>query len=1601
MLGALVVATTSLVSCKDYDDEVQDLQTQINSLQTLVNTKEASINSTISTMQGTLNNLMGLEALLTGKISDGDAATLAAAKLAVAEAKAALEAAIAAGNAATLATAQQNLADAKAALEAAIASGDTATLAAAQKAVADATAALERALAAGDAATLAAAQKAVEDATAKLEAAIKSGDEAAIAAAQKAVADATAKLEAAFKAGDSETLAAAQKAVDDAKAKLEAAIKSGDEAAVAAAQKALDAATAKLEAAIKAGDDATLAAARKELADAKAALEAAIKSGDAATLAAAKDALAEVKSALEKAIAEGDAATLAAAKAALAEVKAELEAAIKSGDASTLATALDELNKASTELSAAIAKNAADIKKNADDIQTLVGQLADQDAAIKKAQADLAQALIQLEELGSRLGKLEGIVDLAVVDIETIKGQIRKAESEIEQIKNRLNTLEQNYTVLNDKVADALKDIEELWVAVKAQADVLAALGGGQDADAITEALKLLERLSSLENQVEYLIGDNAREVASRLDDHDVTLGELRAEFANYTKADEFEGLKANFTELEGKVNELEGNLSSLGSKVNTLAAALAKALRSLVFQPSLYVDGIESIEYPYIADTTLVIETSSRAINRPARTTEGFVDGGKKVIEATGKGLAPLRDWIRNNSSTSRFYGPAWPVDYHMNPSKSHPKWADVKGWNLREAEVITRSTNAAKNILITDKYVDGTDLFNVANGTITVGLQVKDPGLLAHHANPTEADGRPGNLQENGVRSNSPVYDDLLALQVYSDGDIEGEEKKVITSDYAMIYPEKVWPEAIIWNHKPNKLYKNTINFDEQCPYDGKVHVWKSPYDALGCNDASVYPDIELQWDDTEGIRLGDYLGIHYVRDCKTKSAKVPGTWAYGEESKWGYYYEFQRVGYSIDGNITVDSKYALFKDEDANGVSKNGVIEAWNVDDKGNTIKEKSMTSVDREPLVRVLVKRMADNQVVLDGYILIHITRKAADVPPGEKLEIDNLPTGSVTFNTCDAEKALEINWSQFSYFVLTQKMENMTKEDFDAQYGKDYQGVPDLKVAGATGTQAQGSDDLYFDLQIYDNMNGKKANDYSGTVTYRYNAVGTTNHTFTWTLSEEDLEYWTHDKTSLPVTLTKYIRYTKRSGAAKYDYVYVKLVAKLDRVKQSTGIQSKNTNYWFSTAAATLGADNGFDAIFFNSQFPQDGNVAFQAPAVFTNDIYNTFVQNKVDFTLTSVFSAYNALAYNKRERNETAKFYFVPEETTITTQAGVTYTITPRPNASDQKWNAFVCKYGFHQYPYQAHKWSTPAENKKILQNCAIDYNDGVFTNNKLYAVNNGTYTHIATLDQNITTGTVELVFRNPDNDVTKEILNAIGYTADHKNVLTEFHTKVGVVGHNNCGVAIYVDEMETGKDNSKAGTFWVSWQRPINVDTHEKDMVDAKNNGDYVYLVDMLQMYDWRGPVEGKMYGANQWLWAFYNVKSVKIDVTPSKVKTNMHQSNVNTFKPLSQITTRARLRALDASGNAAQTATIVFADNLPSYPTAYNMASMNDKLNEDLGLVPADVAKKALFGGLYYENNGENVEKFDVIVPIEINYGWGRFLASVKVRIDRTLGN
>ena len=53
------------------------------------------------------------------------------------------------------------------------------------------------------------------------------------------------------------------------------------------------------------------------------------------------------------------------------------------------------------------------------------------------------------------------------------------------------------------------------------------------------------------------------------------------------------------------------------------------------------------------------------------------------------------------------------------------------------------------------------------------------------------------------------------------------------------------------------------------------------------------------------------------------------------------------------------------------------------------------------------------------------------------------------------------------------------------------------------------------------------------------------------------------------------------------------------------------------------------------------------------------------------------------------------------------------------------------------------------------------------------------------------------------------------------------------------------------------------------------------------------------------------------------------------------------------------------------------------------------------SQLLRKERFGAIYYANNGENVDKFDLKIPVTIHYWWGELSEILEVHIDTTHGN
>ena len=965
---------------------------------------------------------------------------------------------------------------------------------------------------------------------------------------------------------------------------------------------------------------------------------------------------------------------------------------------------------------------------------------------------------------------------------------------------------------------------------------------------------------------------------------------------------------------------------------------SLSGDLTGLVFMPNLYLDGIETLTYDYLHGEYLGHKENLTGVSR--LTTTG---GAHKTITGLDNYLP---DRLNNSSAvapaaaTLYNYGPAWGVKYHMNPSNADMAYEDITGFNLLEPTILNYHTRATASVLgnITSPELNdaGKALFNTSNGIVTAGLKIQHPEKLEPF--PT--------VKDKNETANT------IALQAKTAASTVAEGK--VTSDYALIQPQKAYLEALYWRLKPHYAglgLPNTRKGDETgIPVDKyfgttaadvteKVHVYDSPQEALADPDGAA---LELYYNSAEGIDIASYLGLHMlVEDVKQFT---PGTtttpnklgvnlkeMSLEEGKEWGLTYQFNLVEYKVDGNATIDSRYAKWVNQDA------GILRAWNVDASGNPSSE-SATSIDREPLVQVLVKR--GDKVVLDGYILIHITRQNPEVAPNKTID---LLTKDAKFDLCNDIADLKTEWAQFSATVLTEGLENMTKKDFDEQYTIDAKGNFGSDAAGNT------TKDLKMFKAAPEKGGTYDAADDLGHIEYFANTEGTTNHAFKWHLAAEDLEKLTHDQAN-PVPVVRYVRYIG-NAKAKYPYIYVKLTYNLSRINKNQTFGELIPEYW----KGLDGSVNGKDAVIFDVKEPTNGG-----------DILG--ISRKVTSTLKG----------NVAKLVGTHKYYFVPEPVVV---GG--YTITPQSSAADTKWNKLFCKY----ITGDSHVFSK-AKLQETLEGCAIKYADGAFTNEDLYAVKGTSYVKIATLDP--ATSEITLV----KNETTKAVLNAIGYEPANANIQKELRSWVGVVTENSCGVAEYV----------KDGIFLTSWERPINlIDVATEPRIDANTNGNVIYALDLFKLYDWRGwntatvseagcvANQSNMWGDHLWFWGYYNVKSITIDTTPAKVKTTLGGGSWTT---MDQISNQVELKCGNVSGNAADPKTkgkVTYTNDL----TSYNSASQNAALTTFME------ANKAKFGTIWYYNNGGNVETFKVKVPITIAYEWGEFTTEVEFTIKGTIGD
>ena len=596
LFGALVAASTStFVSCKDYDDDINGLQGQIT---TNASTLEELVNEKVSNLTTEINALKSQDATLQEALTQAQADLAAAKTYTDQQAAAAQAAAIEAARqeiAAAQATLQAGIDDANTKLAAL--DGQVATQEQQIAALLDADNALQTAIntANGEIET---AKNMATTAQQAAEAAQNTANQNAEQLAQLVTNLTTVKEELDGQIsvlgekvdGVIETVAANKAEVDGKLAEVNALI-----AANTTSIEALkDTDTELAEKITKNTND--LLALQEQLTKMQAACEANLTAAKAYT----DTEVAALKSALG---------------ADIEEVKGELAAAvIRITTAEKTISSINEALKNQETTNAGVSES---IKKLEEDLATaqeaiesnmttltarigvIAGQIEDINGTLKLHDTRIETVQSQADALRTDLDALQGTVDEAKENLAKLTQDFNNYVSSNDAALAKLKTdLTDAYTQAINNQGETLRgEINEVNTELQSKIDALDGKLTGEGG--------INDQLDAIRTQIGAITGDDGtvglidekiNAANSRIDNVEQTIATLRSDIESQL-ADVTNEIGIIWTQLAINHQKMTNTLTALDSELARLAG-LSKQLKSLVFCPTTYVDGIECIKF-------------------------------------------------------------------------------------------------------------------------------------------------------------------------------------------------------------------------------------------------------------------------------------------------------------------------------------------------------------------------------------------------------------------------------------------------------------------------------------------------------------------------------------------------------------------------------------------------------------------------------------------------------------------------------------------------------------------------------------------------------------------------------------------------------------------------------------------------------------------------------------------------------------------------------------------------------------------------------------------------------------------------------------------
>ncbi len=1153
-----------------------------------------------------------------------------------------------------------------------------------------------------------------------------------------------------------------------------------------------------------------------------------------------------------------------------------------------------------------------------------------------------------IKALNAKLAALEGQHASDVADLTTKIGEAKTAAAAAQTTANEAKTAAAAAQSKADQAEEhaqkALGDIEALKNALGVYAE------SGKLAATI-KALVNADSLAAVDVAKKY---DELK--ALRIADSTLTAQELAKKFNSSEFETEFGKYLQKAVEKDGIVNdsiaanidrlrkEHENSLNALKTEVNTKFNALfsiAKQLKSLVFVPELYVDGIEATEYTYAKYNAMKLKSSGKTGEYTEYTEYGDGTNRFSAKVLNGKWLEDGLEKYTSNpyrgSVINYFMNPLSVVTYKMNPST-----ADVT--KETPFALVTYDKEYIKTKASVNDGKEGVKFVSANDGELKVSFDAKSFDQNCERQNANTID------YQNSIKENMVSIFALQAKVKNEDG-----QDTTITSDFARLYLSKLEFENLAFTGAD---YSSTLECTGKTTQD---HIYPTLKEAVE-NAPSVYVlynGAPLNLDDvvtthytvTRTVNGDNLTSAHKDYDADLKAEII-------DDFKVKYSYEL--IDYLVGTNETSESQHMAFSDD-----AKTNVV-ACNVTDgkrDESLIGDKARQSVGRRPIV--MVKMTVDGKLVKVGFIKFEIREQVGYKTAGEFESNFHFYCGGDYFEATwgqMVDKILKVTGDTRETFSKNYKLET-NNDKVAVQYfkvGEDFINLndPDLTVAQVTALKKA----LGIDRTSFGNVTEELDSEES--------QQGTTTSVLRWIIGTEDLSS-IYKLDGHKVTIWVRYKSTNVTTTTKYDGIYVPLTAIVDKPVSEVGV--KLSNYWFNNGASAK----------INVTVPSKDLSKFEDKDNPTHpwktDIDQVWDGNKPTFD----FGENYPLTINKVAQYD-YKYYFAPVQSYSDVIDGTYYEFFVD--------NAKVIDKYTHQ-SVTGNK--TITDNNQIegleLGNAA-DVTEGIYTNAvlKCYYIPTKDKTGnwkskapvavIAYLDQKsgeviYNYGDVVVLSDGTEIPASKDVVAKflLNHYASVHPQYTEaiLHAQIGVTGYmQDCGIA-----------TSLKGSVWPYYfLRPVNAvaaaDKYFVDSEDQQAKESNIDLFDLFTFKDWRGkaffeePVgEAEPDYTNLWYFRYYNVNAVNVDI--AGVTTDLSGGELGKTL-LSSKSTEINLTQI-GGGEFEWKATVAETWGVEHYKGVLNK-----------------------FGKIHYHNNGTPIEsEFTIRVPVSFTYTWGTIKSFVDIKV------